>query len=120
MNYYAKEHGFSNDVSVEVTEEIAWCNEIVLTAIGDCDSCCLCCIRDTVALEGLGIPTALIITTEYVNETRRTRAAIEMPELRPVVIGRPVSSITKEEAAQRVAAIQVQAREVWLGMRLDI
>ena len=120
VNYYVKKHGFSNDAPVEMIEEIARDNDIVLTAIGDCGSCCSCCIRDTVALEGLGIPTALIITTEYVNETRLTRAAIEMPELRPVVIGRTVSSITKEVAAQRAAVKQVQAREVWLGMRLDI
>ncbi|MDE0807867.1 MAG: hypothetical protein OSB69_00835 [Alphaproteobacteria bacterium] len=120
VNYYVKKTWVLNHASVEMTEEIARCNDIVLTAIGDCGSCCSCCIRNTVALEGLGIPTALIITTEYVNETHLTRAAIEMRELRPVVIGRTVSSITKEEAAQRVAVIQVQAREVWLGMRLGI
>ncbi|MDE0811551.1 MAG: hypothetical protein OSB69_19860 [Alphaproteobacteria bacterium] len=72
------------------------------------------------ALEDLGIPTAPIITTEFVNETRLTRVAIGMPDLRPVVIDHPVSSITNEEVALRVAAIMVQAQEVWLGTRRDI
>lgn len=120
VNYYVKKHGFSNDAPAEMVEQIARENDIVLTAIGDCGSCCSCCIRDTVALEDLGIPTAPIITTEFVNETRLTRIAIGMPDLRPVVIEHPVSSITDEEVQQRVAVIRVQAREVWLGTRRDI
>ena len=120
VNYYVKKHGFSNDASPEMISEIASENDIVLTAIGDCGSCCSCCIRDTMALEELGIPTAPVITTEFVNETRLTRVAIGMPDLIPVVIDHPVSSITDEEVTQRVSVIRVQAQEVWLGTRTDI
>ena len=92
----------------------------MLTAIGDCGSCCSCCIRDAVSLEDRGIPSAAIITTEFVNETRLTRKAIGMPDLRPIVIEHPVSSITDEEVNERVQIIKVQAQEVWLGQRADI
>ncbi len=120
VNYYVKKHGFSTDAPPELIEQIARENDIVLTAIGDCGSCCSCCIRDSVALEDLGIPTAPIITTEFVNETRLTRVAIGMPDLRPIVIDHPVSSITDDEVLQRVAVIKAQAQEVWLGTRADI
>lgn len=120
VNYYVKTHGFSTDAPPEMIARIAEENDIVLTAIGDCGSCCSCCIRDAIALEDLGLPTAPIITTEFVNETRLTRAAVGMPELRPVVIDHPVSSITAEEVAARVGVIAEQAREVWLGSRADI
>ena len=100
--------------------EIANDNDIVLTAIGDCGSCCSCCIRDAVALEDRGIPAAPIITTEFVNETKLTRVAIGMPDLRPVVIDHPVSSITNDEVLERVKIIKEQAQEVWLGQRQDI
>ena len=43
-----------------------------------------------------------------------------MPDLRPIVIEHPVSSITDEEVNQRVQKIKVQAQEVWLGQRADI
>ncbi|MEM7746154.1 MAG: UGSC family (seleno)protein [Pseudomonadota bacterium] len=119
-NYYVKTHGFSNDAPPEMIARIAAECDIVLTAIGDCGSCCSCCIRDAIALEELGLPTAPIITTEFVNETRLTRAAVGMPALRPVVIDHPVSSITAEEVAARVAVIAAQAQEVWLGTRADI
>ena len=120
VNYYVKTHGFSTDAPPEMIARIAAENDIVLTAIGDCGSCCSCCIRDAIALEELGLPTAPIITTEFVNETRLTRTAVGMPELRPVVIDHPVSSITDEEVAARVSVITAQAQEVWLGTRADI
>ncbi|MEO1493546.1 MAG: UGSC family (seleno)protein [Pseudomonadota bacterium] len=120
VNYYVKTRGFSTDAPPEMIRQIAAENDVVLTAIGDCGSCCSCCIRDAIALEDLGLPTAPIITTEFVNETRMTRAAVGMPDLRPVVIDHPVSSITTEEVAARVAVIAVQAQEVWLGNRVDI
>ncbi len=120
VNYYVKSHGFSSDAPAELIAEIARDNDVVLTAIGDCGSCCSCCIRDSIALEELGVPSAPIITTEFVNETRLTRLAVGMPDLRPVVIAHPVSSITAEEVAARVAVIKEQAQQVWLGTRDDI
>jgi hypothetical protein len=113
INYYVK-HSFSKDAAPELIEQIAQENDIVLTAIGDCGSCCSCCIRDSVALEKLGIPTAAIITTEFVNETELTLRALGMPELAPVVIDHPVSSITQDEIDRRVCQIEGQAEKVWM------
>jgi hypothetical protein len=114
VNYYVK-HSFSKDAAPELIEQIARENDIVLTAIGDCGSCCSCCIRDAIALEMLGLPSAAVITTEFVNETELTKHAIGMPGLHPVVIDHPVSSITPVEIESRVAQINKQAQEVWLG-----
>ena len=114
VNYYVK-HNFSKDAAPDLLEQIARENDIVLTAIGDCGSCCSCCIRDAVALERMGTPAAAIITTEFARETELTLAAIGMPALKPVVIDHPVSSITAEEVAGRVAQIVEQAQRVWLG-----
>ncbi|MCY1251893.1 hypothetical protein D9M72_657790 [compost metagenome] len=40
-----------------------------------------------------------------------------MKTLEPVVIAHPVSSITADEIAQRVAQIKEQAQQVWLGTK---
>jgi hypothetical protein len=114
VNYYVK-HSFSKDATPELIEQIARENDIVLTAIGDCGSCSSCCIRDAIALEKLRVPTAAIITTEFVRETELTRTALGMPGLVPVVIAHPVSSITQQEVEARVAQIEDQAQAVWLG-----
>jgi hypothetical protein len=113
-NYYVK-GSFSKDAAPELIERIAAENDLVLTAIGDCGSCCSCCVRDSVALERLGLPAACIITTEFEEETRLTRRALGMPGLVPVVIDHPVSSITAEEMARRIAQVDAQAEAVWLG-----
>jgi hypothetical protein len=116
VNYYVKE-SFSKDAAPELIEKIAAENDIVLTAIGDCGSCCSACVRDSIALEKLGVPSAVIITTEFARETVLTRQALGMENLEPVVITHPVSSITQEEVAQRVAQIKKQAQEVWMGTK---
>ena len=114
VNYYVK-HSFSKDAAPELIEEIAANNDLVLTAIGDCGSCCSCCIRDAVALERLGIPSAAIITTEFERETELTRRAIGMEGLIPIVIDHPVSSITQAEIESGAAQVALQAPKVWLG-----
>jgi hypothetical protein len=114
VNYYVK-HSFSKDAYPELIERIAAENDIVLTAIGDCGSCTSACVRDAIQLERRGVPTAVIITTEFVRETDLTRIALGMPDLTPVVIDHPVSSITQSEIAERVAQITSRAQEVWRG-----
>jgi hypothetical protein len=114
MRYYVK-GSFSKDATPELILEIAGENDIVLTAIGDCGSCCSCCIRDAVALEKLGVPTAAVITGEFVNETALTKEALGMPDLRPVVIEHPLSAITAAEIERRIAEVVRQADAVWRG-----
>jgi len=114
VSYYVK-HSFSKDAAPELLARIAAECDLVLTAIGDCGSCCSCCVRDSIALERAGVAAACIVTTEFVAETRLTRAAIGMPALVPVVIDHPVSSITAAEVAARVASIVPQAEAVWRG-----
>ena len=112
INYYVKE-SFSKDAVPQLIEEIARENDIVLTAIGDCGSCCSSCIRDTIALERLGVPSAAIVTAEFVRETELIRQALGMPDLEPVVIDHPVSSITQGEVDVRVRQIKEKAQRIW-------
>lgn len=119
VNYYVKQ-SFSKDATPELVARIAQENDVVLTAIGDCGSCCSACVRDSIALEKLGIPSAVIITTEFVLETELTRQAVGMRGLEPVVIDHPVSSITAEEVASRVAQIKEQAPQVWMGTKTPV
>ena len=114
VRYYVK-HSFSIEAAPELIADIARRSDIVLTGIGDCGSCTSCCVRDAIALERIGIPTAAIVTTEFVQEAELQRSALGMDGLRPVVIRHPVSSITDPELAERVRQICVQAPQIWLG-----
>jgi hypothetical protein len=72
-------------------------------------------MHDGMSLESLGVPTAVIITTEFLREARVQRAALGMEELAPVVIQHPLSSLTEEEIKARAANALPQVEAVWRG-----
>lgn len=72
-------------------------------------------MHDAMSLETLGVPTAVIVTTEFVREAQVQRAALGMDELVPVVIAHPLSSLTDDEIGARAAAALPQIRAVWTG-----
>ena len=114
VRYYDKEH-FSKDAAPELIAQIAAENDIVLTAIGDCGSCTSSCVNDAVRLEQAGIPTAVIVTSEFEHEARLQREARGMAALRPVVVTHPISSLTLEQLDERAAEAAPQAQAIWTG-----
>jgi len=76
-------------------------------------------MHDGFSLESLGVPTAVIVTTEFVHEARVQRAALGMQGLVPVVIQHPLSSISDEEIRARAAQALEQVLGVWRGTQPD-
>lgn len=74
-------------------------------------------MHDGISLESLGVPTAVVVTTEFLHEAHVQRAALGMPTLEPVVIQHPLSTLTDEEIEQRVAQALEQSVKVWLGQQ---
>jgi hypothetical protein len=65
------------------------------------------CFNDAIALEKLGIPSAAIITTEFVRQTELIALTLGMPNFED----HPVSSITQDE----INAIKEQAEKIWVA-----
>ncbi|SON59654.1 hypothetical protein MSIMFI_01138 [Mycobacterium simulans] len=112
VNYYDKHH-FSSDASLELINQIAAENDVALTAIGDCGSCCSACINDAVRLEEAGLPTVAIVTTEFELEARLQCESHGMADLEPAVATHPISSLTLEQLDVRAAEIAPQAWRIW-------
>jgi hypothetical protein len=68
-----------------------------------------------VSLERLGRPTAVVVTTEFVHEAEMQRDALGMPELRPVVISHPLSTLSDAEIERRAAEAAEQCPGIWQG-----
>ena len=66
-------------------------------------------------LEALGRPTAVIVTSEFRHEAEMQRDALGMPDLAPVVIEHPLSTLTDAEIDQRAEQAATQCVPVWLG-----
>lgn len=114
VTYYDKHH-FSSAASPELISQIAAENDMALTAIGDCGSCCSACVNDAVLLEQAGLPTVVIVTTEFEHEARLQREARGMAGLQPAVTTHPISSLTIEQLDGRAAEIAPQALRIWFG-----
>jgi hypothetical protein len=114
VTYYDKHH-FSSDASPELIARIAADNDVALTAIGDCGSCCSACVNDAVRLEAAGVPTVAIVTTEFELEARLQRESRGMAGLEPAVATHPISSLTLDQLDGRAAEIAPQARRIWFG-----
>lgn len=71
-------------------------------------------MHDTVELETRGLPTAIIITTEFQLEAQVQRDALGLRALDPVVIEHPLSSLTDVEIARRALEALPQIQSVWL------
>jgi hypothetical protein len=72
-------------------------------------------MHDGMSLESLGIPTAVVITNDFVREAEVQRAALGMSALAPVVIDHPLSSLTEEEIGARAAQALPGVAAVLLG-----
>jgi hypothetical protein len=73
-------------------------------------------MHDAISLESLGIPTAVIITSEFVREAELQRAALGMKALAPVVIEHPLSTLTDEAIRSRAAHALPDVVAVLLGL----
>lgn len=72
-------------------------------------------MHDAATLEGLGVPTAPIVTTEFVEEAHLQRDALGLRELEPAVIDHPLSTLSEEQIRQRAESAAGQCRAILLG-----
>jgi hypothetical protein len=72
-------------------------------------------MHDSVNLEEKGVPTAVIVTTEFLHEAYMQRAALGMEEIEPVVIEHPLSTLSDEQIEGRAREAASQAKKAWLG-----
>ena len=66
-------------------------------------------------MEALGRPAAVVVTSEFLHEAEVQREALGMPDLAPVVIDHPLSTISDAEIEARAVQAAEQAARVWLG-----
>ena len=63
----------------------------------------------------MGRATAVVVTTEFLHEAEVQRDALGMPDLMPVVIDHPLSTISEAEIDARAVQTAEQAVACWLG-----
>ena len=77
-------------------------------------------MHDAIELEARGVPTAVIVTSEFVREAKVQREALGMKGVVPVVIAHPLSSLTDDEIRARALAALPQVIAAWQGSLKDV
>ena len=62
---------------------------------------------------------AVVVTTEFLHEARMQRDALGMPDLSPVVIDHPLSTLTEAEIDRRAEQALGQCLARWLDPQAD-
>jgi hypothetical protein len=57
----------------------------------------------------------VVVTAEFLHEANMQRDALGMPDLAPVVINHPLSTLSDAEIAQRAEQTVTQSVAIWLG-----
>lgn len=71
---------------------------------------------DSVTLEDLGIATAAIVTTVFVNEAKVQLEALGAPHLEFAVITHPLSTLTEAQIRARAEEAAPQLHRILLGL----
>jgi hypothetical protein len=61
----------------------------------------------------MNVPTAVIVTTEFLREAAMQASVLGMPELKPVVIDHPLSTLSPEQIAERAEQAAPQVTKAW-------
>ena len=56
-----------------------------------------------------------MVTIEFLHEANMQRDALGMPDLAPVVIDHPLSTLSDAQIGQRAEQTVAQAVKIWLG-----
>ena len=72
-------------------------------------------MHDAVALEQRGVPTAVVVTSDFVVEARTQVDALGMADLEPAVIELPLSTLSDDDIERRALQALEQVRAIWLG-----
>ena len=65
-------------------------------------------------MEAAGRPTAVVVTTEFRHEAEVQRDALGMPDLEPVLIDHPLSTLSDAEIERRAEQAAEGAAKAWL------
>ncbi|MCR2811264.1 MULTISPECIES: UGSC family (seleno)protein [unclassified Microbacterium] len=103
---------FAMPLPVELVEELIRDCDVVVIGVGDCGSCSASAVADAIALESVGIPTAVICTDAFVQPSSAMAGLKGAPDFPYLLTAHPIANLTAdgvEERGEQLAA-QVEAR----------
>ena len=96
---------FAQPAPEELLKELTTECDVVITGIGDCGSCSASAVADGVALEGRGIPAAVICSDAFRGSADAIARLHGAPGYRYVTTAHPVAVLTPGQVRERAQAV---------------
>jgi hypothetical protein len=96
---------FAQPIDEALLADLAGSCDVVITGVGDCGSCSAAAVADGIALEGRGVPAAVICTEAFVASADAMAGIQGAPGYHYARTAHPVAVLTPEEVAERAAAV---------------
>ena len=98
-------HNFAQPIEEALLADLAAECDVVITGVGDCGSCSAAAVADGIALEGRGVPAAVICTEAFVASADAMAGIQGSPGYRYARTAHPVAVLTPDEVAERAEAV---------------
>lgn len=107
-------HVFAMPLPEDLVEELLNECDVVVVGVGDCGSCSASAVADGIALERMGIPTAVVCTESFVAPSQAMAELKGAPEYDFLLTPHPIANLTDDEIVQRARGLvdAVEARLV--------
>lgn len=105
-------HDFAMPLAPDLRAELIRECDVVVVGVGDCGSCSAAAVADAIALEGAGVPAAVICTEQF-SSTSRAMAALKGDPEHPIVLTpHPVANLTPDGIRDRARTLSAQITAV--------
>ena len=96
---------FAMPLTEELIEDLRNECDVVVIGVGDCGSCSAAAVADGIALEQLGIPTAVICTDAFESTSRAMAGLKGRPDYPFIVTEHPVANLGADGITDRAASL---------------
>lgn len=109
---------FAMPLPVDLVEELVRECDAVVVGVGDCGSCSASAVADGIALERIGIPTAVICTDSFVAPSQAMAGLKGAPDFPFLRTAHPISNLSDEGIDERGRSLVAAVEARLLGERV--
>lgn len=114
VDVYAKGSA-SRVIDQDEAHALAESSDVVIAGLGDCGACSACSLGDALRMEGVGVPSTVLISDVFTAHIASFAVTMGMPGYHTAVVPHPVSSKDDDALARMADAVADQVVEQLVG-----
>lgn len=105
----------SRVIDADEAAAIAATSDAVIAGLGDCGACSACSLGDALRMEGVGVPSTVLISDVFTNHVASFASTMGLPGYHAAIVPHPVSSKDTAQLAAYADAVVDSVAEQLAG-----